>query len=85
MPGTISPGLSESRPGTTCTEISDVDEECVNEYLWTDSRGYGPTTGTFTLTNNYRSWVNDVLDDCKAKCEPEPAFDIGPWPPGYLP
>jgi uncharacterized protein RhaS with RHS repeats len=78
-------GESETRPGTSCTEIPDVDEQCVNDYLWTDSRGYGATAGAITPTNNCQSWANDALDDCKPKCDPEPAFDIGPWPPGYLP
>jgi RHS repeat-associated protein len=78
-------GVSDIRPGTSCTEIPDVDEQCVNDYLWTDSRGYGSTAGAISPTNNCKSWAHDVLDDCKPKCDPEPAFDIGPWPPGYLP
>lgn len=74
-------GVSETRAGTTCTVIPDVDEECVNNEIWTDSRGYGPTTGAFTPTNNCQSWVNGVIERCRPKCEKPPWWATVPLPP----
>lgn len=72
-------GVSATRPGTTCKEVPDAEEECVNRKLQTDARGYGPTMGAFTLTNNCQTWVNDVLAGCKKKCDPAPPPALPPF------
>ncbi len=70
-------GASTSRKGAFCEEVPDADEECVNREIWTDSRGYGPTAGSFTLGNNCQTWADGVLDDCRKRCLP-----ASPVPPG---
>jgi RHS repeat-associated protein len=67
-------GSSTSRAGANCTEIKGVDEQCVNDQIWTDSRGYGATQGAWTPTNQCQSFVHDVLQKCKKKCPPPPIF-----------
>jgi RHS repeat-associated protein len=68
-------GVSRTRPGTSCQEVKDADEECVNKALWTNARGYGPTAGAFSPFNNCQTWVNGVLIHCrKKKC-------VTPGPP----
>jgi RHS repeat-associated protein len=71
-------GQSSSRRGATCAEITDVNEQCVNDEIWTNSRGYGATRGAWTPFNQCQSFVNDVLRKCrKKKCNP-----TRPSPPG---
>jgi RHS repeat-associated protein len=67
-------GASKTRPGASCEEIKDVDEQCVDRNLVTDARGYGATQGSFTLTNNCQTWANGVLSKCQSKkCSKRPA------------
>lgn len=73
-------GQSKKRRGTKCEEITHVDEKCVDDALYTDSRGYGTTEGAFTAFNNCQSWVNGVFRKCKRKCPkqyPSPPGDDG--------
>ncbi len=65
-------GSSESRDGTTCQDVPDVDEKCVDEQIRVDPLGLGQETGRFTLTNNCQTFVNGVLIRCRKKCEPKP-------------
>jgi len=57
----------DKRPNVKCTEISDVDENCVNEQLKLNEKGLGSKTGRFSLLNNCRTFINDVLDRCSTK------------------
>jgi len=70
-------GQSVSRAGTTCTEIPDTDEQCVNDNIWTDRRGYGATQGLWAPWHQCNSVANDILRKCK-----KPKCDGGPSPPG---
>ncbi|HCE67303.1 MAG TPA: hypothetical protein DER40_07225 [Geobacter sp.] len=49
--------------GTTCTEIPDVDEACVNQELT-----IGRSTGQWGPTNNCNTVADDILKKCKKKC-----------------
>ena len=71
-------GQSASRAGAKCTEVTDQDEQCINNEIWTDSRGYGATKGLWTPFNQCQSYVYDALRKCrKKKCGPSPAGDSG--------
>ena len=65
-------GASTNREGAHCEEVPDADEECVNQEIWTDSRGYGPTKGSFTLGNNCQTWADGVLIRCRKRCKATP-------------
>lgn len=60
-------GESVRRPGTKCTEIPDVDEQCVNDEVFTNSRGYGTTEGLWAPWNQSNTFSNGVLRKCKKK------------------
>ena len=61
-------GQSVKRPGTICTEIPDVDEQCVNDAIFTDRRGYGVTQGSWTPWNQCNTFASGVLRKCSNKC-----------------
>lgn len=57
--------------GTTCTEIIDADEECVNNQL-----PIGKRMGRWTPNRNCNTFADDVLDrctPCKVKPPSKPA------------
>ncbi len=50
------------RPGSTCTQVPNVDEACVNREL-----ELGKRTGRWTPLNQCQSYVSDVLEKCAVK------------------
>jgi len=64
-------------PGTVCTEITNVNEKCVNSKL-----PIGKRMGTWGPTNNCNTFVDGVLNGCKPACDdkknqPSPPGDDG--------
>jgi RHS repeat-associated protein len=70
-------GESVSRAGTRCEEIPDVDEKCVDDAIFTDSRGYGATKGLWSPWNQCNSVANGIL----SKCRKRPCLQRPPSPP----
>lgn len=63
-----------NKKGTTCTEITDVDEKCVDDATWTDKKGWGATNGAWSPWNQCQTWTNDILNKCKKKCPKNEPF-----------
>lgn len=67
----------ESDINKRCTEIPDVDEECLDRRFQQGPDSLGTQRGLWLpLVNDCRSWANRVLDKCRRKClKPELAID----------
>jgi uncharacterized protein RhaS with RHS repeats len=57
-------------PGTSCVEITWVEEECVDQQI----ADLGRSTGGWKPWNNCNTFVDDVFDQCRKKCFPGPDF-----------
>ena len=62
-----------NKKGTNCTEITDVDEKCVDDATWTNSKGWGATNGAWAPWNQCQSWTNNILSKCMKKCMKGPS------------
>ena len=54
-------------PGTTCVEIPDANETCVNSQL-----DLGRATGRWGPNNNCNTFADEVIQNCQPKCDKEP-------------